>query len=397
MFGLFDFLSLPSMSVGASDDLARDVPFIEEPRFRQPLLPLHPTQRQELIELRYQIAARLKEQRLLLASLRRMSQFPVGAAALDTVVGMARDRHHLPGPAPLGDLPADDPLASDDLLPHGASCSFQFKKLGTFSSLQAALHGQGTWTALDGEHLVRFDRSAFLPMAALQSNSCEPRVVPRISPSATCSIGTGFDGMNHDEPSLDISQLSMADTSQMGTSPPSGDARVLIEGTLRKVLHSVHLRTLLPQIVGAFREWTVDPNVAFVQQGGLASTGPALCILVSGVVDVLHRPQGSRSFEKVCTYDRCGQCFGEVELLFCCPRCFTSLDPRLQASCPAQRKFHWATVATRTIANVWSLRKDVLRSQLRGYTPSDSVDDSNVTCLQHQIPDALPATSTVFA
>ena len=34
-----------------------------------------------------------------------------------------------------------------------------------------------------------------------------------------------------------------------------------------------------------------------------------------GVIDVLHCPAGGTS-EKVCTYDRCGQCFGELELFY---------------------------------------------------------------------------------
>lgn len=34
------------------------------------------------------------------------------------------------------------------------------------------------------------------------------------------------------------------------------------------------------------------------------------------MIDVLHCPTGAATSEKVCTYDRCGQCFGELELFY---------------------------------------------------------------------------------
>lgn len=34
------------------------------------------------------------------------------------------------------------------------------------------------------------------------------------------------------------------------------------------------------------------------------------------MIDVLHCPTGADASEKVCTYDRCGQCFGELELFY---------------------------------------------------------------------------------
>ena len=34
------------------------------------------------------------------------------------------------------------------------------------------------------------------------------------------------------------------------------------------------------------------------------------------MIDVLHCPTGGATSEKVCTYDRCGQCFGELEVFY---------------------------------------------------------------------------------
>lgn len=46
------------------------------------------------------------------------------------------------------------------------------------------------------------------------------------------------------------------------------------------------------------------------------ATFERLLVTEDGVIDVLHCPTGAATSEKVCTYDRCGQCFGELELFY---------------------------------------------------------------------------------
>ncbi|CAE8653389.1 unnamed protein product, partial [Polarella glacialis] len=85
------------------------------------------------------------------------------------------------------------------------------------------------------------------------------------------------------------------------------------------------------------------------------STGPGLCVLIDGVVDVLHLPRGATESEKVCTYDRCGQCFGELELFY------DSCLPTPRGTSSGGRKLHWATMATRTPVILWIVDKNALR------------------------------------
>merc|ERR1712066_160228 len=122
-----------------------------------------------------------------------------------------------------------------------------------------------------------------------------------------------------------------------------------IESAVRRMFQSLDQSTLVT-VTEAFREWTLPPNAAIVKQGASITTGPGLCVLLVGVVDVLHCPKGSNESEKVCTYDRCGQCFGELELFFDAPR-----------GGSAKRKLHWATIATRTAAILWIVSRNKLR------------------------------------
>merc|ERR1711879_449294 len=119
----------------------------------------------------------------------------------------------------------------------------------------------------------------------------------------------------------------------------------------------------LENITAAFREWKLPPCAAIVKQGTAISSGPGLCILLTGVVDVLHCPKGATESEKVCTYDRCGQCFGELELFFDSPEGGRS-----------NRKLHWATIASRTPVTLWTVTRDVLRKCVPGASgPSGQV------------------------
>merc|ERR1711956_159298 len=127
-----------------------------------------------------------------------------------------------------------------------------------------------------------------------------------------------------------------------------------IEAALRRMFRSL-VPTSLEALTQAFREWRLPANAAIVKQAAPITTGPGLCVLLSGVVDVIHCPKGGTQSEKVCTYDRCGQCFGEIELFFD--------SPRGQRN---SRKSHWATIATRTPATLWTVSRSCLRATVPG-------------------------------
>merc|ERR1740121_455656 len=111
----------------------------------------------------------------------------------------------------------------------------------------------------------------------------------------------------------------------------------------------------LKQMTDAFREWTLPAGAVIVEQATPIATGPGLCMLFSGVVDVLHRPKGSSEAQKMCTYDRCGQCFGELELI---------LEP-VGSNAARARKLHWATIAARTPTVLWVVERSTLKSYFR--------------------------------
>merc|ERR1712113_496304 len=144
-------------------------------------------------------------------------------------------------------------------------------------------------------------------------------------------------------------QICLATCQEIGTAPPGRDHRRWIEAAIRRMFRC--LRTIeIDILIEAFREWRLPPCAAIYEQGSPINTGPGLCVLYVGVVDVLHRASGCSENEKVCTYDRCGQCFGELELFFDTPKALGG-----------GRKSHWATVATRTPATLWTIPKTALR------------------------------------
>jgi len=155
-----------------------------------------------------------------------------------------------------------------------------------------------------------------------------------------------------------VEDLRLADLASIGSNQPQNCERQLIELALRKMFSKLET-VAIDHVVDAFREWRLPPNVAIVQQGAPITTGPGLCILKDGVIDVLHCPTGkgaparSAELERVCTYDRNGQCFGELELIYNGPR------PN-----GAPRKTHWATIATRTQATVWTITRDALQQEV---------------------------------
>lgn len=146
--------------------------------------------------------------------------------------------------------------------------------------------------------------------------------------------------------------MDAADESSMGKEPPPREERRWIEAALRRMFRALG-PTALGNIAEAFCEWHLPPKMTIVTQGSPIASGPGLCVLFEGVVDVLHRPKGAHESEKVCTYDRRGQCFGELELVYDAPR-----------TCGPRRKAHWATIATRTPVTVWVVSRDVLRKTL---------------------------------
>jgi len=141
---------------------------------------------------------------------------------------------------------------------------------------------------------------------------------------------------------------------QTHNDPPGLEERRWIEAAVRRMFRALS-PIALEAITEAFREWRLPPCHTIVKQGSPISSGPGLCILFEGVVDVLHWPSGSPENEKVCTYDRPGQCFGELELFYDAPRAMGT-----------RRKVHWATIATRTTAVIWAIERVVLRGSVPG-------------------------------
>jgi len=153
-----------------------------------------------------------------------------------------------------------------------------------------------------------------------------------------------------------------ADESQIGSKPPSQEERRWIEAALRRMFRSL-VPTSLEALTLAFREWRLPANAAIVKQAAPIATGPGLCVLLSGVIDVIHCPRGGTQSEKVCTYDRCGQCFGEIELFFD--------SPHGQHS---GRKSHWATIATRTPVTLWTVSRNSLRAIVPGASAQNNAE-----------------------
>lgn len=159
--------------------------------------------------------------------------------------------------------------------------------------------------------------------------------------------------------------LKPADPCTIGTSSPGREERRLIEAAVRRMFKFLVPATL-EAITESFREWKLPPCTAIVKQGTRVSTGPGLCVLLEGVVDVLNKPLGSQDSEKVCTYDRCGQCFGELELFYNVPR-----------GEGAGRKLHWATIASRTPATLWVIPRETLKSCLSDNSSTQSSCESS--------------------
>lgn len=133
---------------------------------------------------------------------------------------------------------------------------------------------------------------------------------------------------------------------ELGNNTPGLEERRWIDAALRRMFQSLG-PVALEFLVEAFREWRLPRAAVIVKQATPISIGPGLCVLFDGVVDVLHLPKGGTENEKVCTYDRCGQCFGELELFY--------------DNGHSSRKLHWATISTRTPAVLWTVDRRALQ------------------------------------
>jgi len=108
----------------------------------------------------------------------------------------------------------------------------------------------------------------------------------------------------------------------------------------------------LQEVIGAFQgPKSVQPGQWVITQGAMVESGePGLFVLESGILDVFvkrtptDRPPGSQ----VLTYDKMGQSFGELALLYNCPRA--------------------ATVIANTASVVWSIDRDTFNQCVKiGY------------------------------
>lgn len=139
---------------------------------------------------------------------------------------------------------------------------------------------------------------------------------------------------------------------ELGNDAPGLEERRWIDAALRRMFKSLG-PIALEFLVEAFREWRLPRAAVIVKQATPISTGPGLCVLFDGVVDVLHLPKGGTDSEKVCTYDRCGQCFGELELFY--------------DNGNSSRKLHWATISTRTPVVLWTVDRRALQGMMQQF------------------------------
>lgn len=176
------------------------------------------------------------------------------------------------------------------------------------------------------------------------SSSCLPRPLDNVAPDAASVQHQRAVPSQHG-----CEAPPAADPALLGSEPPGVEDRRWIDATVRRMFRSLGPETLL-QIANSFREWRLPASVAIQQQSAPISTGPGVCVLTSGVVDVFHHPlKAGEEAQKVCTYDRCGQSFGDLELIY---------EP--MSSTP--RKSHWASVVTRTPVVLWVVDRQLLQA-----------------------------------
>lgn len=133
--------------------------------------------------------------------------------------------------------------------------------------------------------------------------------------------------------------------------------RALVERSLRGLFQKTG-RAALDAMLDAFYELSLPAGKVIFQQGDSVASGPALCVLGEGVVDVMLQSRATKQPERVCTYDRAGQTFGELESIF------RPVDPTRHAAPRVQ----WATFETRTPVKIWVADRRPLLLALSGDT-----------------------------
>lgn len=388
-------------------------PVLTMPRLPKlvPGKPLDPSQRKELVALQQQIQVQLTQQRVLVESIRQLPQFRdlsrLGAVPLDEVIARMRAGRHVVGPDPIGDSPAQDAEVEDGCLSQRGDAAKMddansTSTLGTTKKVFVDLHRDDalarppvqragdegipdelggpspedddveprllTPRSLSTSNLISLDEICEAACSENLDERTSPRSYPvQQVPSHPVPMQPHVPGgptrvvpvpvpINERQSLPPVGALSNqmvpAESHALGTCPPGRDERRWIEAAMRRMFRSLG-PPALESLTEAFREWKLPAAAVVVRQAAPISTGPGLCVLFAGVVDVLHRPKGSTEAEKVCTYDRCGQCFGELELFYEPPR-----------GVGGGRKEHWATIATRTPVTLWTVGREVLRGQL---------------------------------
>lgn len=273
-----------------------------------------PEQRQMFAALQRHVQEQLKHQRELVV---RINNAPVAEG---------HRRHHvqelpwLACPDPVGDVPANDPEEEPSLSATEVDCS------------QAS---QGSETVLEKRRDVKGQR--FLASGADDLRGREDLLPPLMQQRVRERLSNIVAELN--------GPLSPITDSFMSAEAPGEEAAHYIQAAVRRMFRSLG-DTKLGDVVGSFRMWRLPPGIAIMKQGASIHTGPGLCVLFDGVVDVLQQSRGSS--ERVCTYDRRGQCFGELQLVYDTPA-------------TSARRSHWATFATRTSVVLWSV--DMSRSR----------------------------------
>eukprot|EP00931_Biecheleriopsis_adriatica_P007945 TRINITY_DN109184_c0_g1_i1.p1 TRINITY_DN109184_c0_g1~~TRINITY_DN109184_c0_g1_i1.p1 ORF type:complete len:375 (+),score=72.51 TRINITY_DN109184_c0_g1_i1:37-1125(+) len=263
---------------------------------------------------------------------------------LNDVIAQIRSGSPLRGPGPVGDAPVEDAeLEAMSLFVESEQSGGKVEPPGTSSG-----SGNGQM-----QKKRTFVQSLISKAAGKTTAAQKDHVETRGKTTTSSGVGERLpqkEELQSSEPSSEQCQ-----TGQLGAKPPGPDERRWIEAALRRMF-SMLGPSALDILVTEFREWKLPDSAVIFKQGTPVSSGPGLCVLLDGVVDVLHCQKAGKECEKVCTYDRCGQCFGELELIY---------DQQSTPRGPCgTRKLHWATVSTRTPVILWTVGKNALRHSL---------------------------------
>ncbi|CAJ1445454.1 unnamed protein product [Effrenium voratum] len=228
---------------------------------------------------------------------------PAEKGMLEDVIATLRAERH---PEPLGD--ADGPAEDTESVPKAMGPHLGRHHPGAGQALQVAEGDEGGSLAGASEGQPQVEPQHLEDDAPQVGKMRSFELAQRRSPGSA-KLRAARSGLPFSVPEL-------PQVGELGSRPPDTEERRWIEAAVRRIfllLSPASYDTLLE----AFREWKLPAGSVLVQQATPVSKGPGFCVLLDGVVDVLHCPSGSKGApEKVCTYDRCGQCFGELELFY---------------------------------------------------------------------------------